>query len=219
MSLQLHGSRIVSLIDRRTVLGSLGLSLIPSGVSYAANPALPGWYADPEIRIFGDRYWIYPTYSADGPVPAAPSRFTPWQAHERTSPKIWSPFLRQTFLDAFSSPDLVSWTHHPRVLDVKDVSWAAYAMWAPSAIEQDGGYFLFFGANDIKTDGQRGGIGVAVSDHPEGPFRDAIGNPLIGSIVNGASRSTRWRSATTMARAICIMAAGNTATSSACRAT
>lgn len=186
MSLQLHRSRIVPSIDRRTVLGVLGLSLIPKGGAYAANPALPGWYADPEIRIFGDRYWIYPTYSADGPVPATPSRFTPWQAHERASPKIWSPFLKQTFLDAFSSPDLMSWTRHPRVLDVKDVSWAAYAMWAPSAIEQDGRYFLFFGANDIKTDRQRGGIGVAVSDRPEGPFRDAIGKPLIGSIVNGA---------------------------------
>lgn len=174
------------LIDRRMLLAGLAVGAATSRTAWAANPVLPGWYADPEIRMFGDRYWIYPTYSADGPVPAPPSRFTRWQTHERASPTIWSPFLRQTFLDAFSSPDLVSWTRHPRVLDVKDVDWAAYAVWAPSAIEQDGRYFLFFGANDIKTDRQRGGIGVAVSDRPEGPFRDAIGKPLIGSIVNGA---------------------------------
>ena len=173
-------------MDRRTLLVGLGAGLASASAAWASNPAIPGWYADPEIRIFGDRYWIYPTYSADGPRSALPSRFTAWQAQERSSPAIWSPFLKQTFLDAFSSPDLVTWTRHSRVLDVKDVSWAAYAMWAPSAIEQDGRYFLFFGANDIKNDQQRGGIGVAVSDRPYGPFRDAIGKPLIGSIVNGA---------------------------------
>ena len=31
----------------------------------AANPLFEGWYADPQIRQFGDRYWIYPTYSHD----------------------------------------------------------------------------------------------------------------------------------------------------------
>ena len=31
-----------------------------------------------------------------------------------------------------------------------------------------------------------GGIGVAVSDNPAGPFKDALGHPLIGKIVNGA---------------------------------
>ncbi len=177
---------MVYLVDRRMLLVGLGAGLASASSAWAANPTLPGWYADPEIRIFGNRYWIYPTYSADGPVPAPPSRFTAWQAKQRASPAIWSPFLKHTFLDAFSSPDLVAWTRHPRVLDVKDVRWAAYAVWAPSAIEQDGRYFLFFGANDIKNDRQHGGIGVAVSDRPEGPFRDAIGNPLIGSIVNGA---------------------------------
>ena len=31
-----------------------------------------------------------------------------------------------------------------------------------------------------------GGIGVAVADKPEGPYRDLIGRPLIQNIVNGA---------------------------------
>jgi beta-xylosidase len=174
------------LIHQRMPLGGLSAGHASAPTTSAGNPVLPGWYADPDVRIFGDRYWIYPTYSADGDVPAEPSRFTAWQVQQRASPTIWSPFLKQTFLDAFSSPDLVTWTRHPRVLDVENVSWAAYAMWAPCAIEQDGCYFLFFGANDIKHDQQLGGIGVAVSDRPEGPFRDAIGKPLIGSIVHGA---------------------------------
>ena len=63
----------------------------------------PGWYADPEGAVFGDRYWIYPTYSA--------------------------PYEQQVFLDAFSSPDLVRWTRHPRILDTGSVTWARRAMW------------------------------------------------------------------------------------------
>jgi beta-xylosidase len=157
-----------------------------SGPALAENPIVPGWYADPEIRIFEGRYWIYPTYSADARAPASPSVLTPRQKAQREAPDIWAPFLKQTFLDAFSSPDLVHWTKHPRALAVDRVKWAAYAMWAPSAVRHNGRYFLFFSANDIKNDAQLGGIGVAVSDRPEGPFKDALGRPLIGQIHNGA---------------------------------
>lgn len=94
--------------------------------------------------------------------------------------------MKQTFLDAFSSPDLVNWTKHERVLDIKDVRWAAYAVWAPSAIAANGKYYLFFSANNILNDEQLGGIGVAISEKPGGPFRDALGKPLIGKIHNGA---------------------------------
>lgn len=34
---------------------------------------------------------------------------------------IWEPYLKQTFLNAFSSNDLVHWTKHEHVLDVADV--------------------------------------------------------------------------------------------------
>jgi hypothetical protein len=43
-------------------------------------------------------------------------------------------------------------------------------MWAPSVIEKGGKYYLFFAANDIQNDQQFGGIGVAVADHPLGPY-------------------------------------------------
>lgn len=156
-------------------------------LSHAANPIVRGWYADPEIRIFKGEYWIYPTYSDDDGTPGRSRSFTPEQTRMRAqSQLIWAPFLKQTFLDAFSSPDLVHWTRHEHVLDVENVSWAAYAVWAPSAIEHKGKYYLFFGANDIKSNAQLGGIGVAVSDRPEGPFKDALGKPLVGQIHNGA---------------------------------
>lgn len=126
---------------------------------YSGNPIFEGWYADPEAVIWDDECWIYPTYSA--------------------------PYEKQTYMDAFSSKDLVHWTKHSHVLTIASIPWARRALWAPSVTRMNGKYYLFFGANDVHQ-GEVGGIGVAVADHPWGPFKDAIGKPLIGEIVNGA---------------------------------
>jgi len=131
-----------------------------SGQSTSGNPIFQGWYADPEAAVFGGRYWIFPTYSAR--------------------------YNEQVFLDAFSSPDLVSWTKHARIIDTTRVKWARRAMWAPAIIEKGGKYFLFFSANDIQNDKEYGGIGVAVSDKPEGPFVDHLQRPLVDKFYNGA---------------------------------
>jgi beta-xylosidase len=126
----------------------------------AGNPVFPGWYADPEGIVFGDKFWIYPTYSAR--------------------------YEEQLHFDAFSSPDLVNWTKHARILDNRTITWAWRAMWAPSIIEHKGRYFFFFAANDIQSDNDVGGIGIAVADRPDGPFADYLGKPLIDKFHNGA---------------------------------
>jgi beta-xylosidase len=126
----------------------------------AGNPIFKGWYADPEGIIFDKQYWVYPTYSA--------------------------PYEKQVFMDAFSSPDLVTWTKHPAVLDTASIKWAKRALWAPSVIEKEGKYYIFFGANDIQSDKELGGIGVAVADNPAGPFKDHLGKPLVDKFYNGA---------------------------------
>lgn len=59
-------------------------------------------------------------------------------------------------------------------------------MWAPAIVEKTGKYYLFFGANDIQKDSEYGGIGVAVTDNPAGPFKDYLGRPLIDKFHNGA---------------------------------
>jgi beta-xylosidase len=124
------------------------------------NPVIPGWYADPEARVFDNQYWIFATYSA--------------------------PYDEQTFMDCFSSPDLATWTKHPRIIDTGIIKWAKRAMWAPSIVEKGGKYYLFFGANDIQNDQQLGGIGVAVADHPDGPYKDHLGKPLVDRFHNKA---------------------------------
>lgn len=126
----------------------------------AGNPFVDGWYADPDITVYDDTYWVYPTTS--------------------------KAYGEQTYLDAFSSTDMVNWTKHEKVLTTDDVSWAEYAVWAPAPVERNGKYYLFFAANDIQNDSSLGGIGVAVSDKPEGPYSDALGRPLVGQFHNGA---------------------------------
>lgn len=149
------------------------------------NPVFPGWYADPEIAIFNDTYWIFPTFSEEYGEPDPSTEFTEQQL-ELQKNTINPQYLRQTFLDAFSSKDLTNWEKHRHVLDIKDVKWAAYSIWAPSITEKEGKYYLFFGANDIQNDDQLGGIGVAVADRPEGPYVDHIGKPLIDKFHHGA---------------------------------
>ncbi|MDR2469725.1 MAG: glycoside hydrolase family 43 protein [Tannerella sp.] len=126
---------------------------------HSGNPVFDGWYADPEGIVYDHTCWIYPTYS--------------------------DAFEKQVFFDCFSSSDLVHWTKHERIIDTVQVRWAKKAMWAPSVIRKDGKYYFFFAANDVH-EGETGGIGVAVADRPEGPYRDLLGKPLINDIVNGA---------------------------------
>jgi beta-xylosidase len=151
----------------------------------AGNPVFPGWYADPEGTIFGNMYWIFPTYSGESDDPGIPAAFSEHQSAIRKN-TINPQYLKQTFLDAFSSKDLVTWEKHPHVLDVKNVSWAGYAVWAPSITQKGDKYYLFFGANDIQNNEQPGGIGIAVADRPEGPYTDYLGKPLVDRFYHGA---------------------------------
>ena len=135
------------------------------------NPIVKGWYADPEAMEFGDQYWIFPTFSAR--------------------------YKDQVFLDAFSSKDLIQWEKHPRVLDTSVIKWAKQTIWAPSIIEKNNLYYLFFSANDLQKPGgpywnkknninHYGGIGIAVANAPSGPYKDYLGKPLIDQFYNEA---------------------------------
>jgi len=124
------------------------------------NPISEGWYADPEGMVLNNEYWVFPTYSAR--------------------------YEKQVFFDAFSSSDLSTWTKHEHILDTTAVKWAWRAMWAPSVIEKDDRFYFFFAANDIQSDDEEGGIGVAVADSPAGPYKDYLKKPLIDKFHNGA---------------------------------
>ncbi|WP_156761645.1 family 43 glycosylhydrolase [Microbacterium karelineae] len=112
------------------------------------TPVLDGLYADPNIAVFGDTYYIYAT--SDG--------YDGWGGKEFY---VWK------------STDLVDWTRSDEpflTLDGEngDVPWATGNAWAPTIIERDGRYFFYFSGHNPAYD--RKAIGVAVADSPEGPF-------------------------------------------------
>ena len=125
------------------------------------NPVLDGYYADPDIMYAEKtgKFYMYPT--SDG--------FNNWSG---------------TYFKCFSSSDLISWKDEGVIVDLlKDVTWAKRNAWAPCIVEKkiNGQYKYFF----YFTAAQK--IGVAVADHPAGPFVD-IGKALIDQHPPGINR-------------------------------
>ncbi|KAH7082563.1 glycosyl hydrolase [Paraphoma chrysanthemicola] len=113
-----------------------------------SSPVLPGLYADPNIAIFGNQYYIYPT--TDG--------FPGWGG--------------QVFY-VWKSPDLVSWTRSTEPFltlngTSGNVPWAIGNAWAPTIIERDSKYYFYFSGHNPTYN--RKTIGVAIANAPEGPF-------------------------------------------------
>lgn len=140
---------------------------IQTSSAQSKNPIIEGWYADPEGVVLDKKYWVFPTFSAK--------------------------YRQQVFLDAFSSKDMVTWKKHEHIIDTTVIKWAYMAIWAPSIVKKDKKYYLFFSANDIqskarngKEDDHNGGIGIAVANKPEGPYKDHLGKPLINQFYNNA---------------------------------
>lgn len=125
------------------------------------NPIFPGWYADPEARFYEGRYWIYVTRSA-------------------------TDYYQQLNLDAYSSSDLVHWEKHTSILNMDTFPWVTKAVWAPTIIDKDGKYYLIFAANDIHSNDEPGGLAIAVSSSPGGPFCNLLERPLIDCFINKA---------------------------------
>lgn len=77
----------------------------------------------------------------------------------------------------FSSTDMVNWTEHASPLNVKDFAWAKDDAWASQVIERNHKFYWYAAVSHGTIHGKA--IGVAVSDSPTGPFKDARGSALI----------------------------------------
>jgi hypothetical protein len=77
-----------------------------------------------------------------------------------------------TAFSVFSSKNLVQWTKHGVILDAaKDLTWAKGRAWAPAIARVGDTYYFYFSA-EVQ-------LGVATSKSPTGPFKDALGAPLV----------------------------------------
>jgi hypothetical protein len=77
----------------------------------------------------------------------------------------------------FSSKDMVNWTDHGVPLASKDFTWVKDDAWAGQVIERNKKFYYYVPV--LPPQGSNHWIGVAVADKPEGPYKDAIGKPLI----------------------------------------
>ncbi len=71
----------------------------------------------------------------------------------------------------FSTKDMVNWIDHGRILSIDDVDWAISHAWAVDAAYWHGKYYLIF-CMRIREDSEKFKIGIAVSNQPQGPFRN-----------------------------------------------
>lgn len=93
----------------------------------------------------------------------------------------------------FSSKDMKTWTQHPTPLHANDFDWATGEAWASQVIRKGDKYYWYVTVQHKDVDGKRGkAIGVAVSDSPVGPFKDAIGHALITNNMTTQYTKISW---------------------------
>ncbi len=124
---------------------------------YSGNPLIRQMFtADPAALVYSDTFYIY-------------------TGHDEQAMGVEGYFMRDWHV--FSSVDLINWYDHGAVLRVSDFSWARADAWAGHCVEKDGKFYWYVPMNHNSIEGFS--IGVAVSDHPAGPFVDAKGSALI----------------------------------------
>lgn len=137
-------------IIRRFLAAAAALLLAGCATDRApGNPLFAG--ADPHAIAIGDEYWIYPT--------GGEGRLTAW-----------------------SSLDLIDWRERGTAIRMSDIDWIdddgapVHHLWAPSVVEANGRWYLYYSVGPQNPTPSR--IGVAVGTSPEGPFVDS-GRPLL----------------------------------------
>ena len=129
---------------------------IATSVALAQNPIIRDQYtADPTARVFNGKMYVYPSHDIVSPVEPEKKWFSMEDYH------------------VFSSENLTDWKDHGVIVTQNKVPWVkrdSYAMWAPDCVEKDGNYYFYFPAAP-RGDKKGFGVGVAVAQNPEGPFR------------------------------------------------
>ena len=85
-------------------------------------------------------------------------------------------FYYMTKWRVYSSADMVNWKEHGSPLSLESFSWARDRAWAAQCIERNGKFYWYICAQTVENNMA---IGVAVAENPTGPFKDALGKPLI----------------------------------------
>ena len=127
----------------------------------------------PQTDVYADNPIVQTMYTADGAPMVYNDTFYMYTGHDEGN----SSFFSMNDWRCFSSKDMKNWTDLGSPLAWTDFSWAKGEAWAAQCVERNG-KFYYYVTLTCKSGGRA--IGVAVADRPEGPFKDAIGKPLVG---------------------------------------
>ena len=137
---------------RKTIILTAALAIAMN--STAQNPFVQTWCtSDPAPMVHNGRMYVYTGHDEDN------------------ADFFWMQEWR-----VYSTDDMVNWLDHGSPLALESFSWADDRAWASQCVERDGKFYWYICAHSKISNGMA--IGVAVSDTPTGPFRDAIGKPL-----------------------------------------
>ncbi len=143
------------MINHKSLLPLL-LAALPLAAS-AQNPIITTTFAsDPAPYVHGDTVYVFTDHDEDD---ALYFKMREWQL--------------------YSTTDMVNWTYRGAPISTETFQWAKQGdnAWASQAVERDGRWYWYVCAEDTTV--HLHGIGVAVADRPEGPYRDALGKPLV----------------------------------------
>lgn len=143
----------------RSKQGALALTafMLGASVAHASDPIIQTRFtADPAPMVHDGVVYLYTSHDEDD---AADFKMLDWRL--------------------YSSTDMVNWTDRGQIASLKTFPWAVQTndAWAPQVIERRGKFYLYV---PISVAGHpKNVIAVAVADNPAGPFKDALGKPLI----------------------------------------
>lgn len=134
--------------------GIMLFSLVLAHNVAGQNPIVQTWYtSDPAPMVHDGTMYVYTGHDED------------------KADFFWMQEWR-----VYSSKDMVNWTDHGSPLAIETFSWADDRAWAAQCIKRNGKFYWYVCAHSKLSNAMA--IGVAVSDSPTGPFKDAIGKPL-----------------------------------------
>ena len=132
--------------------------------AYASDPlVVTSFTPDPAPYVHGDTVYLFTGHDEDD---ALYFKMKDWQL--------------------FSTTDMLNWTYRGTPISTATFAWAEQGdnAWAAQAIERDGRWYWYICAGDTARRGLHS-IGVAVADHPEGPYTDPLGKPLVPGTTLG----------------------------------
>jgi len=129
------------------------------------NPVVKDKFtADPAALVHNDMVYLY-------------------TGHDE-APKGEARYVMHDWL-CYSSTDMITWNEHPSPLKVTDFAWAKGDAWASQVTYRNGKFYWYVAVEHGTISGKA--IGVAVSDRPTGPFKDATGKALITNDMTKAT--------------------------------